>query len=73
MRHGYMYLAPLESNFYAFIPKRRWYAPWVWDVYAEEWSPAPALETNTKLLASNVRYDNAKGLIKMLGASNVED
>lgn len=73
MRHNHRYLAPLESNFYAFTPKRRWYAPWVWDVYAEEWGPGPSLATTTKLLVSNVRYDNAKGLLKMLGAYNVED
>ena len=73
MRHNHMYLAPLESDWYALVPKRRWYAPWVWDVYAEEWESASTLSTCTKLLASNIRYAEAKGLMTMLGAVNVED
>ena len=68
-----MYLAPFESPWYAFEPKRRWYAPWKWDVYVYEWTPTPALTTLRKLLTSNVRYNEARGLILMLGGINVDN
>lgn len=67
MRSGDMYMMPLNSQYYALIPKRRWYAPWVWDLDCVEWLETNGLSDATPL-ASNLRRDEALGMMKMLGA-----
>jgi hypothetical protein len=32
LHSGGMYMMPFDNPLYALIPKRRWYAPWVWDL-----------------------------------------
>ena len=71
---GGMYMMPLDSPYFALIPKRRWYAPWIWDLKCCEivhftgfvFDP---FETCT--LISNLRRDEVIGMMRLLGALNV--
>jgi hypothetical protein len=63
-----MYLAPLDSDYYAFIPKRRFFTPWVWDLRVvmglrEQWKP--------QQLASNLRRHEVVGLLQLFNAYNI--
>ena len=70
---GGMYMMPLDSPFYALIPKRRWYAPWLWDLECIEIiGYGRVFETDeARILASNLRRAEVLGMMKMLGALNV--
>ncbi len=66
MRSGVMYMAPLDSGYYAFIPRRKFFTPWVWDLWAvkvPEWSD--------QLLASTLRRHEVVGLLKLFNAYNI--
>ena len=71
---GGMYMMPLDSPYYALIPKRRWYAPWLWDLKCMEivstggWVFEPS---EACILASNLRRDEVIGMMRLLGAINV--
>lgn len=67
MRSRHMYMMPFDSQFYALIPKRRWYAPWIWDLDCVE-RLEPRGFSDIKPLASNLRRDEVLGMMKMLGA-----
>lgn len=76
MRSGSLYLMPFDSQYYALIPTRRWYAPWVWDLHCVEWldqSHGQGRWTATQPLASNLRRAEVIGMMKMLGAQNLDD
>ena len=69
-----MYMMPLDSPFFTLIPKRRWYAPWVWDLWCIEIVDVGGrvLETSeSRILISNLRRAEVLGMMKMLGAPNV--
>jgi len=71
---GGMYMMPLDSPFYALIPKFRGYAPWVWDLECIEIvdTGGGVFETDeARILASNLRRAEVLGMMKMLGALNV--
>ena len=70
MRSGYMYVPPIDSGWYALIPTRRWYAPWLWDVRG---CRSDGCLYPYPLLMSKVRYAEAYGLMKLLGATNLEN
>lgn len=61
-----MYLMPPGSQFYALIPMRRWYAPWVWDLDCVDVLD-PTTFSDIRRLASNLRRDEILGMLKMLG------
>jgi len=74
MRSGGMYMMPLDNPFYALIPKRRWYAPWLWDLECMEIISTGGGKYETyepHILASNLRRAEVLGMMKMLGALNV--
>jgi hypothetical protein len=74
LRSGGMYMMPLDNPFYALIPKRRWYAPWLWDLECMEIvnTGGGVFETDElRILASNLRRAEVLGMMKMLGALNV--
>lgn len=62
-----MYMMPFDSQYYALIPKRRWYAPWIWDLDCVEWLGTGGF-SDFKPLASKLRYDEVLGMMKLLGA-----
>jgi hypothetical protein len=64
-----MYMMPLDSPYYALIPKRRWYAPWVWDLECIEIIKFETSEPH--ILVSNLRRAGVLGVMKLLGALNV--
>lgn len=70
---------PLDSSLYALIPVRRWYMPWVWDLYRISWSHIPKpggyieITEPMQLMASKLRRDEAEGLMRLLGAANTGD
>lgn len=75
MLGNHMYMMPLDSPFYALIPKRRWYAPWLWDLECMEIVNTGWLGFETyapRTLASNLRRAEVLGMMKLLGALNVE-
>jgi hypothetical protein len=67
MKSGYMYMTPYGSEFFALVPTRCWYAPWLWNV---EGIPT---EAPPQQLLSKVRRSDAYGLMKILGATNLEN
>jgi hypothetical protein len=71
MRSGYMYMMPLDSGLYALVPTRCWYAPWLWDVYA--YQIKGRYVDDRQPIASKVRRDEAYSLMKILGATNLEN
>lgn len=70
MRSGYMYMMPLDSGLYALCPTRLWYAPWLWNVYAYQINGLYV--DDRQPIASKVRRDEAYGLMKILGALNLD-
>jgi hypothetical protein len=68
MKSNECYHAPLESLYLCFIPKRRFFTPWVWDLYGVRLSLS---EPDT--VASNISRGEALGLLKLLNAYNVGD
>jgi hypothetical protein len=71
MKSGFMYMMPLDSPYYALVPTRRWYAPWLWDV--QGLTIEAYFRDTQQLLLSKVRRDEAYGLMKILGAINLEN
>jgi hypothetical protein len=74
LHSGGMYMMPLDNPLYALIPKRRWYAPWLWDLDSIEIvnTGGGVFETSeARILISNLRRAEVIGLMKMLGALNV--
>lgn len=67
MRSGEMYMAPVDSDYYAFIPRRRFFTPWVWDLQAVMITPS----WSGQLLASNLRRHEVVGLLKLFNAYNI--
>ena len=64
-------MMPLDSEWYALIPSRCWYAPWLWNVHAI--SNKGFFDSPAKPMLSKVRRDEAYGLMKILGAYNLEN
>ena len=62
-----MYVFPIESDIYAAVPTRLWWAPWRWalDVYVWERNPFTISEART--IATNVTKAECIGLMKLLG------
>ena len=70
MKSNHMYMTLFDTPWYALVPKRIWYKPWRWNLVGiPTWF---GYEENVTL-ASNVTYDEAIGLMKILGAANTED
>jgi hypothetical protein len=68
MKSDECYHAPLDSSYLWFIPKRRFFTPWVWDLYGV------LLDGNgPDTVASNISRGEALGLLKLLNAYNVGD
>lgn len=63
---NHMYLVPFGSPYYALIPKRRWYAPWIWDLNCVEWLELCGM-SGIRPLASKLRRAEVIGLMLMLG------
>jgi hypothetical protein len=70
MKSGYMYLTLFGTPYYALIPTRIWYKPWRWDLVGADLYDSAAPDV---VVATNVTYDEALGLMKILGATNTED
>jgi hypothetical protein len=68
MNSGHCYATPLDSPYFMLIPRRRFFTPWVWDVWAVR-IEVPSHEP----LASNLSRGGALGLLKLLNAYNVGD
>lgn len=60
-----IYHAPIGSPYFGFYVTRVMVTPWRYNVWA-----VPLLEPK-QLLASNLRRDEARGMLKLLGAYNV--
>jgi hypothetical protein len=61
-----MYMFPIDSDIYAAMPWRRWWAPWCWALDVYRWGPAFAiLEAQT--IATNISRAEVIGLMKLLG------
>ena len=74
MISDHMYMMPLDSPYYALIPKRRWYAPWRWDLKCCEIVHFTGFvfgPSEIRPLASNLRRDEVIGMMRLLGAINV--
>lgn len=74
MLSDHMYMMPLDSPYYALIPKRRWYAPWRWDLRCMGIADVGGQvfeTTETCTLVSNLGRDEVIGMMRLLGAINV--
>lgn len=60
---------PIESDIYAAVPRRVWWAPWRWSLAVVWWdvSGSDAYTTTAEDLATNLTKAECIGLIKLLG------
>jgi hypothetical protein len=71
LQSGYMYMFPAESELYAAVPSRVWWAPWRWSLSVYWLLPSGAENyieyAEAEVIATNVTKAECIGLMKVLG------
>jgi hypothetical protein len=67
MRCGYVYLAPLYSDVYGYVPTRTWWKPWRFTLRALYYD-MPFDE----VISTNLTRAECVGLMQLFGVKNVE-
>lgn len=67
MQSGYVYLPPIDSLVYGYVPTRIWWKPWRFSLRALHYK-AP-----DEIIATNLTHAECVGLLKILGALNVSN
>lgn len=67
MQSGYIYLTPLMSGVYGYVPTRIWWKPWRISLRALHYNGPD------EVIATNLTHAECMGLLKILGAVNVSN
>jgi hypothetical protein len=65
MRCGFVYMSPIESDVYGYVPTRIWWKPWRISLRALYYDRPDAI------IATNLTHAECMGLLKILGVKNV--
>ncbi len=62
-----MYTFPINSDIYAAMPWRTWWAPWRWSLDVYMWGRPHFAISEAQTIATNITKAECIGLMKVLG------